>query len=115
MAKRRLKDDPRGPAICGANTAEGDACLSRVSVQMTPQGPRCINHDPRRREELRAMSMRGAQRSARVRAGRKAADAEELWALWPLLDEAGAQRALATPEDCAALASWVVEQVVRDR
>lgn len=116
MSKHRPKDDPRGPAICGWFTVHGDPCRSRVSVEMTPDGPRCLNHDPRRRSQLREMSIKGAQRSARVRKGRREADAEELWADWPLTDDqTGEQRGPLTPEDCQTLAAWVIEQVVKNR
>lgn len=100
---------------CSWFTSNGDPCRSMAAIRMTPDGPRCINHDPGRRAELRAQSIKGAERSRKVRAGRRAADREDLWADWPLRSEDGKQRSIASPTDCQALASWVTEQVVRDR
>lgn len=100
---------------CNWFTSNGDPCRSAAAVRMTPDGPRCLNHDPARRAELRANSIKGAERSRKVRAGRRAADREDLWADWPLRAEDGKQRSLASPTDCQTLASWVSEQVIRDR
>ena len=72
---------------CGAAGCGSPALL----VQITADGPRCLNHDSKR---LRA---------------------ESVWTSWPLLDAAGRKRTVASPEDAMALASWTIEQLVRGR
>lgn len=58
---------------CGATKADGTPCGVRANLRETPDGPRCLWHDPGRREEAREARRKGqratveARRKERVR------------------------------------------------
>ena len=85
---------------CGALTKAGTPCRAIRQIVDTPDGPRCLAHDPARAAQLRAQAKLGAQRSAAVRSRPSPTDAA-----WPLT---GAPQ---TIEDAKALASAAMRAV----
>jgi hypothetical protein len=83
---------------CEAITSTGSPCGWRGPVHDTPDGPRCPNHDPSRRAELRAQ----AQAGGRARGG-PAINPLSL-ADWPLPHGRGP----VTADECDTVASWAV-------
>ncbi len=64
---------------CGALTKAGTPCRAIRQIVATPDGPRCLAHDPARAAQLRAQAKLGAQRSAAVRS--RPAPTEAPWPL----------------------------------
>lgn len=90
------------PKRCEAITKMGAPCGWRGPVHDTPDGARCPNHDPSRRDELREQAHVGAARSAIVRGG-LAINPLSL-ADWPLPHGRGP----VTADECDTVASWAV-------
>jgi hypothetical protein len=85
---------------CGALTKAGTPCRAIRQIVETPDGPRCLVHDPARADQLRAQARLGAQRSAAVRS-RPAPTG----AAWPL---AGAPDTIADAKTLASAAMRAV-------
>ena len=85
---------------CGALTKAGNPCRAIRQIEDTPDGPRCLAHDPARAAQLRAQARLGAERSAAVRS-RPAPTG----AAWPL---AGAPETIADAKTLASAAMRAV-------
>lgn len=87
---------------CGALTNAGTPCRAIRQIVETPEGPRCLAHDPARRAQLIAQSKLGAQRSAAVRGGTEAVGDYDRVPFCPPAQ-------LATAADCLLASAWTHE------
>jgi len=91
---------------CEALTKAGTPCRAIRQIVATPDGPRCLAHDPARANQLRAQAKLGAERSAAARSRPAPTEAP-----WPL---PGAPQTIADAQTLASAAMRAVWEGAMD-